>query len=102
MNLATIFNPPADLQRDAFFTNSRPKLIEAYRAGRYQHKGEVPVGERLGEEAAEEAFDLTNNPSRDDERQEHWPNRRSVSVSDIVLIGADAWLCASVGWTLIV
>ena len=101
MNLAIIFFPPADLQRKAWFASAQPKLIEAWRAGRYVHQGEVQVGALLGKAAADEAFDLTNNPSRPADRMISGWAKRSLSVGDIVLMGDDAWLCASVGWTKI-
>lgn len=52
-----------------------------------------------GEDAAEECFDLTNNPYRIQERLEKYGRERSLSVGDIVSIfPGTAWLCASVGW----
>ncbi len=51
-----------------------------------------------GEEAAEEAFDLTNNPSRQDEREELYGNGRSVSVGDIIDVDGVRYLCLQVGW----
>ena len=51
-----------------------------------------------GEAAAEEVFDLTNNPSRQDEREQVYGQRRSVSVGDIVEIDGDNWLCLNEGW----
>lgn len=51
-----------------------------------------------GEDAAEEVFDLTNNPSRQDERVEVYGMGRSVSSGDIVVVGEDQWVCLSVGW----
>lgn len=52
-----------------------------------------------GEDAAEEAFDLTNNPSRQDEREQKYGRGRSVSVGDIVVVDGVEYLCASFGWT---
>jgi hypothetical protein len=55
-----------------------------------------------GEEAAEEAFDLSNNPARQDERETRYGNGRSVSVGDIVVVdGTHEYLCASLGWILL-
>lgn len=51
-----------------------------------------------GEEAAEEMFDLTNNPSREEERAKKYGNRRSLSVGDVVQVGDDNYICASMGW----
>lgn len=54
------------------------------------------------EDAAEEVFDLTNNPNRQDEREEKYGNGRSVSVGDVVIVnrvfGEEQWLCLSNGW----
>lgn len=51
-----------------------------------------------GEAAAEEIFDISNNPDRDEERQSMFGRCRSVSVGDIVEVDGDLLLCASVGW----
>lgn len=55
--------------------------------------------DKKGEDAAEEIFDLTNNPSRQDEREQKYGRGRSVSVGDIVVVDGVEYLCASVGWT---
>lgn len=52
-----------------------------------------------GEAAAEEVFDLTNNPSRQQEREQYYGRGRSVSVGDIVEVDGVRFLCASMGWT---
>lgn len=55
-----------------------------------------------GEEAAESAFDISNNPSRENERGHLWGNKRSLSVGDIVEVYTDdtkkTFLCDSIGW----
>ena len=51
-----------------------------------------------GEAAAEELFDLTNNPSRQAERERVYGRARSISVGDIVEVDGRNWLCASQGW----
>ena len=51
-----------------------------------------------GIDAAEEAFDLTNNPSRQDERVQLYGRGRSVSVGDIVEVDGTNYLCNSTGW----
>ncbi len=48
--------------------------------------------------AAEEMFDLTNNPSREEERQQRYGNGRSVSSGDIVEVDGVDYLCCSIGW----
>ena len=51
-----------------------------------------------GEDAAEEMFDLSNNPDRADERATRWRHSRSLSVGDIVLVTGEMYLCQSTGW----
>jgi hypothetical protein len=59
-----------------------------------------------GENAAEEVFDMTNNPCRQDERDTYYDKVRSVSVGDIVEVsnltdGSQYYLCDSFGWVAI-
>lgn len=51
-----------------------------------------------GEQAAEEIFELTNNPSRQDERERCYGRGPSLSVGDIVCVDGVDFLCASMGW----
>ena len=51
-----------------------------------------------GEAAAEEMFDLTNNPSRQQAREQVYGRQRSLSVGDIVQVNGVDYLCASMGW----
>lgn len=67
------------------------------------HNGEYQVmpaieSDLTGSEAAEEAFDLTNNPSRQAERVQKYGRHRSVSVGDVVEVDGESFLCAGVGW----
>lgn len=56
------------------------------------------------EDAAEEAFDITNNPSREKERFDLIGRSRSLSVGDIVEVVEQSngptrrFVCESVGW----
>ena len=69
--------------------------------GQYREAAHFAVfGE--GEEAAEEVFDLTNNPSRQAEREQLYGRGRSVSVGDIVSVDGVDYLCGSMGWTKLV
>lgn len=54
--------------------------------------------EAEGEAAAEDVFDLTNNPDRQDERLATYGNGRSVSTGDIVCVDGVDYLCCSIGW----
>jgi hypothetical protein len=51
-----------------------------------------------GEAAAEQAFDISNNPSREDDRLRHFHRQRSLSVGDLVVVDGITFLCASRGW----
>lgn len=68
--------------------------------GQYREAGQlaVPGVRGVGEQIAEEIFDLTNNPSRQDEREELYGRGRSVSVGDIITVDGEDFLCASMGW----
>lgn len=54
--------------------------------------------DEVGRNAAEEMFDLTNNPSRQDEREGKYGRGRSLSSGDIVTVDGADWLCLSIGW----
>ena len=47
---------------------------------------------------AEEVFDLTNNPSRQEERERLYGRGRSLSSGDVVIIGEKKMLCLPCGW----
>ena len=56
----------------------------------------------IGEEAAEEMFDLSNNPGRYDEWFSHtFGNYRTLSVGDLVEVNSEIYLCENIGWTLV-
>jgi len=67
-------------------------------AGYYTEEALIEVEATDIEAAADEVFDLTNNPSRQDEREEKYGNGRSLSVGDIVVLGDDKVVCLSFGW----
>lgn len=58
----------------------------------------LPDMEGSIEEIADELFDLTNNPSRDVERDRVWGWGSSLSVGDIVQVGNKRVVCCSFGW----
>ena len=70
----------------------------ALKAGYYTTESELFTVNGDSEDAADEVFDLTNNPSRGDERFEKYGIGRSLSVGDIVVVGEEQWLCCSFGW----
>jgi hypothetical protein len=67
-------------------------------SGQYVEESELFVVNGDSQDAAEEVFDLTNNPSRQEEREEKYGRGRSLSVGDIVVVGEEQWVCMSIGW----
>ena len=68
------------------------------KAGKYIVESELFVVDGDSKDAADEVFDLTNNPGRQDERMEKYGNGRSLSTGDIVVVGEEQWLCMPIGW----
>jgi hypothetical protein len=96
MNKVTVMLAPPDIMREAYFNDDAAKLVKQ-NLFRFQ-KVEVTDVADTGEAAAEEMFDLTNNPSRQDEREQRYGRIRSVSVGDVIETGPDRFLCVSFGW----
>ena len=97
MNYATIFQVPA-LELSKFFDgDARRAADELIRRNAYKKIGVIET-ELDGAEAAEEMFDLSNNPCREEERKVRWGANRSLSVGDVVFVNDRAWLCANIGW----
>lgn len=70
--------------------------------GYYDIQATVTLPETLCEQdAAEEIFDLTNNPSRQGDREVRYGRHRSVSVGDIVVVNGEFFLCRPNGWMAI-
>ena len=73
----------------AFYFGPRDKKSQAIvaknflREGRYTNAGTMAFVGMEGSEVAEEVFDLTNNPCRQDEREAYYGNGRSLSVGDV-------------------
>lgn len=99
MTTVTAFYNPDHLIGEVYFIKSVSAWLhtnrEAYR------KAFSFDTELTGEEAAEEAFDLSNNPSREFERHEVVGSQRSLSVGDLVLAGENLYFCDRMGWTLV-
>lgn len=84
-------------RKDQQITTARSLLKDGW----YRIQGTMGVPGREGESVAEEIFDLTNNPSRQEEREEIYGRGRSVSVGDIVNVDGVNLLCASQGWEVL-
>ena len=86
------------LMTEFYFTKDQAaKASELFKAGKYRFGGDF-IFSQEGEDACEEAFDLTNNPSRQFERDKYYGRNRSVSVGDIVEVDGVNFVCASAGW----
>jgi hypothetical protein len=81
-----------------FRKNQEATARSLLKDGWYRVQGTMGVPGMDGEAVAEEVFDLTNNPSREEERQALYGNSRSVSVGDIVNVDGVDWLCCKQGW----
>jgi hypothetical protein len=92
----TIKLAPSSLRMEMFLNKNKPALVEAN-----QHAYSIMPSFHVyyyGKDAAEEAFDLTNNPARQEEREERYGLHRSVSVGDIVTVDGVDFLCDDFGW----
>ena len=96
MNQVTVLLAPTNLMSEFYFSKDQQQLALDNLAS-YEAR-EPFFCDYEGEEAAEEAFDLTNNPSRQDERENLYGRYRSVSVGDIVQVNEERFLCMSCGW----
>ena len=84
--------------RGAFYVSKDPIALAQMVRDRYVVATPFVDSTVEGEAAAEEAFDLTNNPSRQDERELKYGRGRSVSVGDIIGVDGVDYLCMSCGW----
>ncbi len=96
MATVRIMLAPREVLRDAYFEKDIAKLVAEHMHGYIMYP--CIETEAIGTAAAEEMFDLTNNPSRQEEREEKYGRFRSVSVGDIVEVDGVKYLCASADW----
>lgn len=100
MPTVRIMLAPSNVMRDMYCSRAdgaQQKLIKD-NLDKYLTLPPMQVDFMVGDDAAEEMFDLTNNPGRDDERQERYGNGRSLSIGDIVKVGNVMFACLSIGW----
>ena len=102
---AIVMLAPTAMLAEVYFAGDRmADLVRANLSGYEKKTVILHAGPYRDEEAiAEECFDLTNNPSRQDERVEAYGRGRSVSVGDVIDLGNNTfdggqWLCAPSGW----
>lgn len=89
---------PHDLKREMYGDKTLPLIQD--NLSRYFSYPHINVSVD-GEDAAEEAFDLTNNPSRQTEREEKYGTGPSVSVGDVVEVDGVNYACLSFGWQVL-
>ena len=84
--------------REFFFQGDEEKMTMIREELPHYTVGGTFETELVGDAAAEEAFDLTNNPSRQEEREEKYGNGRSVSSGDVIEMDGVKYVCMSIGW----
>lgn len=101
MAQATIKLAPEALMGEFYFQREFASSIALRNLAQYTTAGTMGVPCLEGEAVAEEVFDLTNNPSRQDEREDLYGRGRSISVGDIIDVDGVMYLCAPMGWNMI-
>ncbi len=96
MAKVTIHLAPNDMMRAVYFDKKVTPTVRA-EFHRYTTAGQFTFDE-AGEAGADEAFDLTNNPCRQEEREQVYGRGRSVSVGDVIEVDNEKFLCLSFGW----
>lgn len=101
MNIAKVYLNESSASLSFYAADGALDVSRAVKAaqeqGAYRWIGTFET-DKAGELAAEEMFDLSNNPDRDVERSFRWGSNRSLSVGDIVQINDDRWVCGAIGW----
>lgn len=104
---AVIHLAPSHLMRQYYTAGGQAALLAGYRAGEFEKKllSLVPDKNLTAMGVAELCFDITNNPSRQEERELVYGRHRSLSVGDIVEVEdrgdpekVTLFLCESYGW----
>lgn len=91
----------SELMGEFYFTKDQAgKAKELLKAGKYKDSGSFFLNEEGGD-AAEDMFDMTNNPARQYERAKYYGRGRSISVGDIVEVDGVNYLCESAGWSVV-
>lgn len=97
MTLIRIFLAPREQSKRLFMMDTNEVQSVRDNLGSYLSMCNIET-DLVGEAGAEEAFDLTNNPDRQEERREKYGLGRSLSVGDVVQVGDEKFVCLSVGW----
>ena len=102
-NAGCFYNSIFNVQGEFYFTKNMEALAVNYLVeGHYTEYGPYEFSDEMtDEDVAEELFDLTNNPYRQEEREQVYGRGRSLSVGDIVVVNGNILLCAPTGWRVI-
>ena len=101
MSKVTIHLGTRLILREFFFIGDEEKMALIRKELPHYTVGGTFETELTGEEAADEAFDLTNNPGRQEEREEKYGRGRSVSSGDIIEVDGVKYVCMSIGWQVL-
>jgi hypothetical protein len=87
------------------FASDADRIVSAIRhiiKGHYDELDfEICFTHREDVQVAEFMFDVTNNPSREEERESLYGDHRSISVGDLVCINGHDFLCMPNGWEML-
>lgn len=97
-NVKIKFIPAGMMTVDMYLPGGKETARRGVASGLYVEESKWFEVNGDSKDAAEDAFDLTNNPSRQDEREQVYGRGRSLNVGDIVVVGEEVWLCAPMGW----
>lgn len=105
---ATVVLMPPELRHQLHIPSNEylSELVALYKRGSYTRSREIHLSsDSTAEAAAEELFDLTNNPTRQEERELLYGLSRGMSMGDIVELKdatnpeiVECWLCMNAGW----
>jgi hypothetical protein len=99
MSTVTIKLAPAIIRTQIYCKHDTDNLVNKY-FSEYEVCKSFTV-KQAGSAAAEEAFDVTNNPARQHERETVYGTGRSVSVGDVVEVDGIDYVCNSFGWDIL-
>lgn len=89
------------LSIDLHGRNPVERVKQLLAEGMYQPVATFGLPDYNSVAAAEECYDLTNNPARQEEREQMYGRIRSVSVGDIVTVDDVDFVCCSFGWEIV-
>lgn len=98
MAYVTVFMAPADSVISFYSSKEIQTARRLFKEDLYTET--ITVQSNLtGKDAAEDIFDLTNNPQRQEERENKWKyGLRSLCVGDVAQVDGVRFLCCNIGW----